>query len=50
MYKDESEREVRQPEGLSIGQFPSLGRQIADRVIMELGGKWFLYLTQTSKI
>lgn len=50
MYKGESEREIRQQEGLSIGQFPRLERQIVDRVIMELGGKWFWYLTQTSQI
>lgn len=35
----ETEREVRQPEGLSVGWFPTLEKPIVDRVTMELGEK-----------
>lgn len=39
---DKSEREVRQPERLSIGCFPRLEKQIVNRVIRELVEKMVL--------
>ena len=39
--KDEPEREVRQPEGLSFGWLFGSERQIVDKVIMECREKMF---------